>query len=111
MSASTTSVTGSTGSTTSTGSTAALAASPEVFLWLSPVILGLTAAIPLAVLTARRDLGLTARRAGLFLIPEEVQPPALLSHVNALMAWPPELHLEPSSAWRLSGGRLEPLFG
>ncbi len=90
---------------------AALAASPEVFLWLSPVILGLVAAIPLATFSARRDIGLAARRAGLFVIPEEIAPPALISHVNALMAWPPELHLEPSSAWRLSGGRLEPLFG
>ncbi|HEY2661698.1 MAG TPA: glucans biosynthesis glucosyltransferase MdoH [Caulobacteraceae bacterium] len=90
---------------------AALAASPEVFFWLSPVIMGLIAAIPLAALTARRDLGLAARQAGLFLIPEETQPPALISHVNALMAWPRELHLEPSSAWRLTGGRLEPLFG
>ncbi len=89
----------------------ALCASWAALLWLSPVILGLLSAIPLAILTSRRDLGLKARGAGLFLIPEEIAPPPLISHVNALKAWPPELQLEPSSAWLLSGGKVEPMFG
>jgi membrane glycosyltransferase len=80
-------------------------------LWLSPVVLGLVAAVPLAVMTSRRELGLQARAAGLFIIPEEATPPALISHANALMTWPPELQFEPSSAWLLSGGKVEPLFG
>ena len=90
---------------------AALVASPAALLWLSPVIVGLLSAIPLAVVTSRRDLGLKARRAGLFLIPEETAPPPVISHVSALMAWPPEPRLDHPAAWLLAGGKVEPLFG
>lgn len=89
---------------------AAISAPGLLCLWLAPVFVGLCLAIPIAVLTARRDLGLKARRAGLFLIPEELETPDLIRHANALAAWPPGITFEPSSAWRLIGGRVEPLF-
>ncbi|UFN51385.1 glucans biosynthesis glucosyltransferase MdoH [Roseomonas sp. OT10] len=59
--------------------------SPWLALWMSPVILGLALAIPLAALTARRDLGLGLRRLGLLLIPEESEPPRVLARANALL--------------------------
>jgi len=83
----------------------------SVFLWMSPVILGLVAAVPLAMVTARRDLGLKARGVGLLLIPQETQPPRLIAQTNILLDRTPEARLEPGSAWALSGGRIEPLFG
>ncbi|QUD86407.1 glucans biosynthesis glucosyltransferase MdoH [Phenylobacterium montanum] len=90
---------------------ASLSASLATFLWLSPVILGLLSAIPLAVLTSRQDLGLKALRAGLFLIPEERAPPPLIRHVSALMAWPSDFSFDAASAWLISGGKVEPMFG
>ena len=52
--------------------------SPYLALWMSPVILGLALAIPLAALTAAVAPGRTLRRLGLLRIPEEVRPPAAL---------------------------------
>lgn len=45
------------------------------FGWLVPILLGLSAAVPLAVLTSRASLGREARERGLFVIPEERCPP------------------------------------
>ncbi|XXF77962.1 glucans biosynthesis glucosyltransferase MdoH [Myxococcaceae bacterium GXIMD 01537] len=63
---------------------AGLALSVELLLWLAPVVAGLLLSIPLTVLTARASLGLRAARSGLFLIPEEFEPPALLERAQAL---------------------------
>jgi membrane glycosyltransferase len=52
---------------------------PDLLLWLSPVLLGLTAVIPLAVLSSRSDIGVSARRQGWLLIPEETAPPRELT--------------------------------
>ena len=57
---------------------AAWSVSHALFLWMSPVLLGLLLAIPLAALTASRDVGMTLRRMGLLLIEEETNPPAIL---------------------------------
>jgi membrane glycosyltransferase len=65
---------------------AAWSASTQTFWLMSPVILGLAFCIPFAALTARCDLGAMARRAGLLVIPEEVEPTALLRNFNALRA-------------------------
>lgn len=54
---------------------------PQYLLWLSPIIAGLTLAIPLSVYSSRVGLGRAARRAGLFLIPAETAPPAEWSWV------------------------------
>ena len=64
---------------------AAWLVSPLLALWMSPVVLGLGLAIPLAALTGLRGLGLALRRAGLLLIPEERQPPAVLARAHALV--------------------------
>jgi membrane glycosyltransferase len=64
----------------------AVSASAQTLLWVSPVVAGLVASIPLAALTARLDLGLWARRAGLLVTPEELAPPAILTQANAFAA-------------------------
>lgn len=65
---------------------AAWAVSPYLALWMSPVVLGLALAIPLAALTARRDLGLGLRRLGLLWTPEERATPAALARARQLQA-------------------------
>jgi membrane glycosyltransferase len=45
---------------------------------MTPVIIGLVLAIPLAWLTSSSRIGVAARRLGLFLIPEETAPPPVL---------------------------------
>ncbi|MDG6093868.1 glucans biosynthesis glucosyltransferase MdoH [Acetobacter sp. AN02] len=57
---------------------AAWAVSTALFLWMTPVLLGLLLAIPLAWWTASRNAGLTFRRAGLLLVPEETDTPSVL---------------------------------
>jgi membrane glycosyltransferase len=57
---------------------------PSLLLWMSPVVLGLSLAVPLAVLTAEPRLGRTFRQAGLLQTPEERQPPEVLSRARAL---------------------------
>jgi membrane glycosyltransferase len=53
-------------------------------LWMSPMVLGLALAIPLAALTAALAPGTAFRRLGLLLTPEEVRPPAILATAGAL---------------------------
>lgn len=45
------------------------------FWWFLPVLAGMMVSIPLSVLTSRSSGGRWAKRAGLFLVPEEVTPP------------------------------------
>lgn len=45
------------------------------FWWFLPVLLGMVVSVPLSVLTSRSDWGRWAKKAGLFLVPEEVSPP------------------------------------
>jgi len=69
------------------GVVAAVAAwlvSPWLALWMSPVLAGLVLAIPLVALTARPGLGLLLQRLGLLLIPEERDPPRVLTRAVAL---------------------------
>ncbi|MCB4824703.1 glucans biosynthesis glucosyltransferase MdoH [Roseicella aerolata] len=56
--------------------------SPFLALWMLPVTLGLTLAVPLAALTAR-PAGLL-RRFGVLSIPEERDPPAVLARANTI---------------------------
>jgi membrane glycosyltransferase len=46
-----------------------------VFWWFMPLAAGMTLAAPLSILTSRSTLGARARNAGLFLTPEETNPP------------------------------------
>jgi membrane glycosyltransferase len=63
---------------------AAYAVSWSLFLWMTPVIIGLLLAIPLAALTADAALGRGLRRLGLLLVPEERRPPSILARANEL---------------------------
>ncbi|MBP0493077.1 glucans biosynthesis glucosyltransferase MdoH [Roseomonas indoligenes] len=65
---------------------AAFLVSPYLAAWMSPVVVGLALAIPLAAWTAKRGAGQGLRRAGLLLIPEERDPPSILSRTLALRA-------------------------
>ncbi|MCC7273592.1 MAG: glucans biosynthesis glucosyltransferase MdoH [Alphaproteobacteria bacterium] len=62
----------------------AYAVSPALFLWMSPVAVGLALAIPLAAVTGTRRAGRALRRAGLLLTPEERRPPAVLARAIGL---------------------------
>jgi membrane glycosyltransferase len=46
---------------------------PSYLPWILPVVAGLILSIPIAVLTSRRDVGLAARRVGMFVTPEEAR--------------------------------------
>src|SRR5260221_13652456 len=59
---------------------------PSLFWWFTPVLAGMALSVPLSVLTSRRSLGSWTRGLGLFLTPEETQPPeeivSLRSHLK-----------------------------
>jgi membrane glycosyltransferase len=63
---------------------AAFAVSWPLFLWMTPVIVGLVLAIPLAAVTADAAFGRFLQRLGLLATPEEHDPPAVLRRGNAL---------------------------
>jgi membrane glycosyltransferase len=63
---------------------AAYVVSPSLLLWMLPVVLGLSLAIPLAVLTAHRGPGLVLRNLGLLRTPEEHHPPTIVLRTNEL---------------------------
>jgi membrane glycosyltransferase len=46
---------------------------PSYLPWILPVVAGLILSIPIAVLTSRRDVGMAARRLGVFVTPEEAR--------------------------------------
>jgi membrane glycosyltransferase len=59
---------------------------PELLAWTAPVALGLVLAIPLSMLTSRTDLGRACRGLGLFLTPEESEPPTVMVRAARLRA-------------------------
>jgi len=59
---------------------------PALLLWTSPVALGLSLSAPISMLTSRTDAGQLCRRLGLFLTPQETEPPVVLSRAGALRA-------------------------
>lgn len=63
----------------------AYAVSFSLFLWMTPIILGMVLAIPLAAWTASRTAGQAFRRLGLLLTPEETDPPEVLKRVRTLV--------------------------
>jgi membrane glycosyltransferase len=99
---------------------------PQFFWWLTPVLTGLGLAIPLVIWSSRVSVGRMLKRLGLFLTPEELNPPAELQTArNALedpvaampyatsslpMPTPPEVHgdmrpqrIETLLPWRQKG--------
>ena len=63
---------------------ASYAISVPLLLWMSPVVLGLALAAPLAALTARRGAGQALRRLGLLRTPEEATPPDVMAETYRL---------------------------
>jgi membrane glycosyltransferase len=57
---------------------AAYAVSPALFLWMTPVLLGLVLAVPLVVITGSQGLGTGLRRGGILRIPEERTPAGIM---------------------------------
>src|SRR3954470_19768461 len=65
---------------------AAYEVSFSLFAWMTPVIVGLILAIPLAQWTANPAAGRRMRSRKLLLTPEESEPPQILKRANALAA-------------------------
>jgi membrane glycosyltransferase len=63
---------------------------PSLLAWMVPVLAGLCLAVPLSMWSSRVSAGEVARRAGLFLTPEEVSPPAVLRRLDQRLAQAPE---------------------
>lgn len=55
---------------------------PSLTVWLSPLLAGLVLAIPFVIFTSSDAVGRWFRNAGLFLIPEETHPPAILQNLD-----------------------------
>jgi membrane glycosyltransferase len=64
----------------------ALVLIPSFFWWLSPVIAGLVLAVPLSIFFSKASVGRQARELGLFLTPEETQPPRELKQLQKNLA-------------------------
>jgi membrane glycosyltransferase len=80
--------------------------SPAFFWWLSPVTAGLVLSIPLSILLSKAGLGKAARNAGLFLTPEETQPPYELRRLHQNLA-ECYRHLPPIDPLRADYGLLQ----
>jgi membrane glycosyltransferase len=59
-----------------------------LLLWCAPLLFGLLLSVPAACLSSRIGLGRSARRAGLFLTPEEVSPAPVLRAYQRLICTP-----------------------
>ena len=55
---------------------------PGFFWWLSPVLAGLVLSVPLSIFFSKASVGLHARELGLFLTPEETDPPRELRQLG-----------------------------
>jgi membrane glycosyltransferase len=60
--------------------------SPQYFWWLTPIVVALVLSIPTSVLASRVGLGDRARRMGLFVTPEETDPPQELRDLGDELA-------------------------
>ena len=63
---------------------AAYAVSLPLLLWMTPVIVGLLLAIPIALLSSMSSSGTTGRTPPLFATPEQTSPPQVLVRANQL---------------------------
>jgi membrane glycosyltransferase len=80
--------------------------SPPFFAWLSPVIVPLVFSIPISILLSKGSIGTAARRAGLFLTPEETAPPYELKRLRQNLA-ECYRHLPPIEPLRADYGLLQ----
>ena len=65
--------------------TSAYTVSTSLFLWMTPVLVGLVLAIPIAAASSSYRLGIAFRSRRLLLVPEEQCPPTILARANALV--------------------------
>lgn len=79
---------------------------PAFFWWLSPVLAGLVLAIPLSIVLSKVSYGQAARRLGLFLTPEEVEPPKELAQLERNLAACYK-HMRPLETLRTDYGLLQ----
>lgn len=61
-------------------------ATPSLFPWLTPFLIGLVLSIPLSWLTSKATAGRKARERGWFVTPEEADPPFVLRRLAAELA-------------------------
>ena len=59
---------------------------PAYFAWLSPVLAGLVFSIPVSIFLSKADFGRKARELGIFLTPEETNPPVELTLLEQNLA-------------------------
>jgi membrane glycosyltransferase len=59
---------------------------PAYFAWLSPVLAGLVCSIPLSIFLSKASFGRRAREMGIFLTPEETEPPEELRQLEQNLA-------------------------
>ncbi|AFL73299.1 glucans biosynthesis glucosyltransferase MdoH [Thiocystis violascens] len=62
---------------------------PAFFWWFTPVLAGLALSIPVSMITSRTSIGRLARRAGLFMTPEETEEPRVLQLLEENLVPPP----------------------
>ena len=62
---------------------------PGFFWWFTPVLAGMVLAPVLSMVTSRADLGMAARRLGLFVTPQEVAPDEVVQRYRELVAGQP----------------------
>ena len=55
---------------------------PSFFWWFTPVLAGLLLAIPVSIASSSSYLGNITRKMGLFLTPEEINPPAVIRYLE-----------------------------
>jgi membrane glycosyltransferase len=70
----------------------------SLFLWMSPTIIGLLLAIPLSWLSGQLGIGLTLKKLGLLLTPEEHHRPPIAERANELHARNAALGFDDSDA-------------
>ena len=79
---------------------------PSFFWWLTPILIALICSIPLTMYTSRADAGRRFRQSGLFLIPEEIDPPPELSWLHSrlqeMQAATPPLPVARQEGFRLA---------
>ena len=74
--------------------------SPSYFWWLMPIVAAWLVAIPTSVWLSRTGPGLTARRLGLFMTPEEIYRPPLLRIFEQVRARPAARRCTPTRGFR-----------
>ncbi|MCX8048872.1 MAG: glucans biosynthesis glucosyltransferase MdoH [Methylohalobius sp.] len=67
---------------------------PDFFWWFTPVLAGLVLVIPLSILSSSTTAGAVTRRWGLFLIPEESNPPQILLTLHRYLPQEPAVRGE-----------------